>query len=96
MLGLRLRFVIIRPYFAILFSFIRQQVAIVSIMAALLQLSLFTSFMVGDKCDIINKLLKEFASRSRCFAICGTTLNFHCTAAVVNQQLIQVRSQSRG
>lgn len=36
------------------------QVAIVSIMAALAQLSLFTSFMVGDKCDLVNKLLKEY------------------------------------
>jgi hypothetical protein len=30
-----------------------------SIVAALVQLSLFTSFLVGDKCDLVNKLLKE-------------------------------------
>jgi hypothetical protein len=40
--------------------FTRLQVAIVSFMAALAQLSLFTSFMVGDKCDLVNKLLKEY------------------------------------
>jgi hypothetical protein len=39
--------------------FSRSQVAIVSVMAALAQLSLFTSFMVGDKCDLVNRLLKQ-------------------------------------
>ncbi len=59
--GLHLRCGNSLSIFSLIYLFLTHpQVAIVSIMAALAQLSLFTSFMVGDKCDLVNKLLKEY------------------------------------
>jgi hypothetical protein len=51
-------------------------------MAALMQLSLFTSFMVGDKCDVVNKLLKECVSRLRLFSLSGTKKSLFFTIHV--------------
>jgi hypothetical protein len=39
------------------------EVFVLSICAALLQISTFASFIIGDKCDLINKLMRELSKR---------------------------------
>ena len=40
------------------------EVFLLSIVAALLQISTFASFMIGDKCDLINELATEFVNNA--------------------------------
>jgi len=52
------------------------EVFVISIVASLLEISTFASFIIGDKCDLINKILKEYfvsaldnASDATCFTV---------------------------
>jgi hypothetical protein len=80
----------------ILLVFTHKQVAIVSIMAALLQLPLFTSFLVGDKCDLVNMLLRECGIPPLLHhsQLHGPTLRF--AAAASQSHILQLRARSRG
>ena len=72
------------------------QVAIVSIMAALLQLPLFTSFLVGDKCDLVNKLLRECARpRPSLFTPSRIALALRPAAAACYPHIFQLWACSR-
>ena len=61
------------------------EVFVISIIASLLEISTFASFIIGDKCDLINKILKEYfasaipdSSDATCFTVRSTVQTSSC------------------
>lgn len=70
------------------------EVFVLTIVAALLQISTFSSFMVGSHCDIINEILNDyFDSTEHCYSVDATVTAssvFLVTGVILNSFLVSL------